>query len=326
MGLLGTLFSKNQSGAFVKAAGAVVQKAAAFEPELTPLTDDALQNRHYDVQLIGGLALASGKIAEMRTGEGKTLVATLPTTLRAMSGKGVHIVTVNDYLARRDAAWMGQVYAALGLSVGVITSGGAYLYDGSHVRSDEDAERDQAGSFKVFYDYLRPATKKEAYAADITYATNNELGFDYLRDNTAYDTAQINQRGHHYAIIDEVDSILIDEARTPLIISGPAADAGELYQQFARIVSSFTEGADYSVDEKQRAVQVTPEGIEKAEKALGIENLYTEGGMKYAHHLDTAVRAKALFKKDKEYVVRDGEVVIVDEFTGVDGLRVSIRQ
>ncbi len=275
-----------------------------------------LNERHYDVQLLGGLALTHGKIAEMRTGEGKTLVATLAATLRALSGKGVHLVTVNDYLARRDAAWMGQVYDYLGLTLGVVTSGGAYIYDGAHTTLSEDASRDETGSFRVFYDFLRPASKKEAYAADITYATNNELGFDYLRDNTAYDEGQIVQRGQHFAIVDEIDSILIDEARTPLIISGPAADAEQLYERFAAIASTFEEGIDYSIDEKQRAIQLTEDGITKAEKALNIENLYTEAGVKLAHHLETAVRAKALFKKDKEYVVRDNEVLIVDEFTG----------
>lgn len=348
-GFLGKLFSKNQSQTFLKGTDPIIKAAGALEPTLQNLNEAELQarlqpfkkegeftdteiaevfalvreaarrtlgERHYDVQLIGGLALAHGKIAEMRTGEGKTLVATLAATLRALHQKGVHIVTVNDYLARRDAAWMGQIYAYLGLSVGVVTSAGAYLYDASHTQKEEDKERDAEGSFRVFYDFLRPATKKEAYAADITYATNNELGFDYLRDNTAYDISQIVQRGHHYAIVDEIDSILIDEARTPLIISGPAADAEGLYERFATIVEGFEKDVDYTLDEKQRAIQVTEEGIQKAEKALGIENLYTEGGMKYAHHLDTAVRAKALFEKDKEYVVKDGEVVIVDEFTG----------
>lgn len=352
MNVLGKLFSKNQSASFIKAATVIVERAGAFEADLASLSQEELQERlarvkertfgrpekpeevaevfalvreaarrtlserHYDVQLIGGYALSKGKIAEMRTGEGKTLVATLPATLRALAGLGVHLVTVNDYLARRDGAWMGQVYQYLGLSVGVVTSGGAYRYDPGHTSSAEDAKRDEEGSFRVFYDFLRPVSKKEAYACDITYATNNELGFDYLRDNTAYDASQIVGRGHHFAIVDEVDSILIDEARTPLIISGPAADAEGLYERFAQIVRNFTEEADYTVDEKQRAVQITEEGIRKAEEALQIDNLYTEGGMKYAHHLETAVRAKALFNKDKEYVVKDGEVVIVDEFTG----------
>lgn len=350
--LLGRLFSENQSGAFVKTAAPVVARAAELTDELSALSQEeltarlaalrertngkpesttdigevfalvreaagrTLNERHYDVQLIGGLALAKGRIAEMRTGEGKTLVATLAATLRALAGKGVHVVTVNDYLARRDGAWMGQVYSYLGLTVGIVTSNGSYIYDASHTAPEDDEKRDEAGAFKVFYDYLRPASKREAYAADITYATNNELGFDYLRDNTAYAEGQLAQRGHHYAIIDEVDSILIDEARTPLIISGPAASVDELYDRFTSIANNFVEGEDYTVDEKQRAVQITEAGITKAERALNIENLYTEGGMKYAHHLDTAVRAKALFSKDKEYVVRENEIVIVDEFTG----------
>ncbi len=350
--ILGGFFTRNQSSTFLKSAEPVVAHATKLASEIealdqaglaarlqevrertggTPTADTdiaevfsivreasarTLNERHYDVQLIGGLALARGKIAEMRTGEGKTLVATLATTLRALAGKGVHVVTVNDYLARRDAAWMGQVYGYLGLTVGVVTSSGAYLYDPSHVPATEDEARDETGSFRVFYDYLRPATKKEAYAADITYATNNELGFDYLRDNTSYDPSQVVGRGFHYAIIDEVDSVLIDEARTPLIISGPAADAGDLYDRFAKIVRVFKPEEDYVVDEKMRAVQITEEGIRKAEQALNIENLYTEGGIKYAHQLETAVRAKALFEKDKEYVVKDDEVIIVDEFTG----------
>lgn len=351
------LFTKNQSAAFLRSAMPVVAAINKLSEELTGLSDDAVRarlqevrtrsraagatsesdlplvfalvreaalrtrrERHFDVQLIGGLALARGKIAEMRTGEGKTLVATLPATFHALSGKGVQIVTVNDYLARRDTTWMGQVYEYLGLTVGVVTSNGAYRYDASHVAPEEakelDSERDVEGSFKVFYDYLRPATKHEAYACDITYVTNNELGFDYLRDNTAYAANQIVQRGYHYAIIDEVDSILIDEARTPLIISGPAGDSQMLYERFASIVQAFTEHEDYTIDEKQKAIQITEEGMRKAEVALGLENLYTEGGMKYAHHLETAVKAKALFQKDKEYVVRNNEVIIVDEFTG----------
>jgi preprotein translocase subunit SecA len=355
--LLGNLFAQNQSASFLKGANLVVEKANKLGDEMAALSQEqlaarlaevkartngtpesdadiaevfaivreasarTLKERHYDVQLLGGLTLAKGKIAEMRTGEGKTLVATLAATLRALAGKGVHLVTVNDYLARRDAAWMGQVYDYLGLSLGVVTSQGAYIYDVTHVTNpEEDAARDELGSFKVFYDYLRPVSKKEAYAADITYATNNELGFDYLRDNTAYEASQIMQRGHHYAIVDEIDSILIDEARTPLIISGPVGDAELLYDKFARIVEALVPEEDYSVDEKQKAVQLTDEGITKAEKALGIENLYTEGGVKYAHHLETAVRAKALFQKDKEYVVKgegqDAEIMIVDEFTG----------
>ncbi len=350
---LDRLFTKNQSASFIKQAAPVVVATNIFTEELKGLPDEAIRTRftevraralvaggapetdiplvfalvreaakrtleqsHFDVQLIGGLALAKGKIAEMRTGEGKTLVATLPATYHALAGTGVQIVTVNDYLARRDGAWMGQVYDFLGLTVGVVTSVGAYCYDSAHVEKEEDALRDTEGSFRVFYDYLRPVTKKEAYAADVTYATNNELGFDYLRDNTAYDSSQIMQRGFSYAIVDEVDSILIDEARTPLIISGPSGDATLLYEQFAGIVRSLKEGEDYTIDEKQHAIQITEEGIHKAEIALGMENIYTEGGVKYAHHLETAVKAQALFHNDKEYVVKDGEIIIVDEFTG----------
>jgi len=350
---LSSLFSKNKSAAFLKGAAARVTEINRHSDELTGLSDDSVRARlsevraravaagatleadlplvfalvreasrrtlrqpHFDVQMLGGLALAEGNIAEMRTGEGKTLVATLPATFHALSGKGVQVVTVNDYLARRDGAWMGQVYHYLGLTVGVVTSTGTYRYDPSHVAKEEDRARDTEGAFKVFYDYLHPVGKRDAYAADVTYITNNELGFDYLRDNTAYDASQIVQRGHHYAIIDEVDSILIDEARTPLIISGPAGDTQNLYERFAGIVRGMQEGDDYTVDEKQKAVQITEEGIRKAETALGLENLYTEGGVKYAHHLETAVRAQALFHKDKEYIVRDGDVIIVDEFTG----------
>ncbi len=346
-------FSKNQSASFLKEAAPIVAATNAFSEEFSGLSDEALRARfnevhnnaietgavseddiplvfalvresarrtlhqfHFDVQLEGGLALLRGKIAEMRTGEGKTLVATLPATFHALSGKGVQIVTVNDYLARRDGVWMGQVYDYFGLTVGVVTSAGAYRYDSSHVAKEEDAERDAESSFKVFYDYLRPAMKKEAYACDIVYITNNELGFDYLRDNTAYDASQIVQRGFHYAIIDEVDSILIDEARTPLIISGPSGDSQLFYERFAEIVRGMKEGEDYTVDEKQKAIQITEAGMKKAEVALGLENLYTEGGVKYAHHLETAVRAQALFHNDKEYVVRDGEIIIIDEFTG----------
>ena len=346
-------FAKNQSAAFLKAAAPIVIASNKHSEELVGLSDASIRARllevrvraseagataeadiplvfalvreaarrtlrqpHFDVQLIGGLALLKGKIAEMRTGEGKTLVATLPAIFHALAGKGVQVITVNDYLARRDGAWMGQVYDYFDLTVGVVTSTGSYRYDKSHVAKEEDAERDVEGSFKVFYDYLHPVTKKEAYAADVTYVTNNELGFDYLRDNTAYDASQIVQRGYQYAIIDEVDSILIDEARTPLIISGPAGDSQMFYERFAEIVRSLNQGDDYSVDEKQKAIQLTEAGIHKAEVALGLENIYTEGGVKYAHHLETAVRAKALFHKDKEYVVRDDEIIIVDEFTG----------
>lgn len=276
-----------------------------------------LKERHYDVQLMGGIVIHQGNITEMRTGEGKTLVTTLPAYLNALTGEGVHVITVNDYLSRRDAVWMGQIYSFLGLSVGVINSDTSFLYDIGHAEgSEEDKERDETGSFKILYEFLRPCTRKEAYDADITYGTNNEFGFDYLRDNIEYEVASLRQRDYVYAIVDEIDSILIDEARTPLIISAPAAESGELYKIFNKIAASLKEEEDYEVDEKSKAVTLTDSGIEKAEKVLGVDNIYTEKGIKYVHHLETAVRAKALFKKDKSYVVKDGEVIIVDEFTG----------
>lgn len=270
--------------------------------------------RHFDVQLIGGVILHRGKITEMRTGEGKTLVGTLPAYLNALTGQGVHVVTVNDYLARRDAVWMGQVYAALGQSVSVINHDASFIYDPSH--SERDDERDEVGSYKVLYEFLRPCTRREAYAADVTYGTNSEFGFDFLRDNIEYEQTSLRQRNHTYAIVDEIDSILIDEARTPLIISAPAQDSENLYTLFAGIAAGLTPDEHYVVDEKMKSIALTDAGIEASEKMLGIENIYTEKGIKYVHHLETAVRAKSLFSRDKEYVVRDGEVVIVDEFTG----------
>lgn len=279
-----------------------------------------LHMMHYRVQVIGGILLHEGNISEMRTGEGKTLVATLPAYLNALSGRGVHVVTVNDYLSRRDAVWMGQVFDALGLSVSVINHQSSYLYDSTQVddenKSDEDKERDDVGSYKIVYDYLKPCTRQEAYLADITYGTNNEFGFDYLRDNIGYNKEQLSQRVHHYAIVDEIDSILIDEARTPLIISAPAQESSEMYVTFAKIARALIKDEDYTVDEKQRAISLTESGINKAEEMLGISNIYSVEGMKYVHHLETAVRAEALFVPEREYVVRDGGVVIVDEFTG----------
>lgn len=287
-------------------------------PEAFALVREAsrrtLGERHYDVQLIGGMLLHHRSIAEMRTGEGKTLVATLPVYLNALTKKGVHVVTVNDYLARRDGVWMGQVYSLLGLSVGVINHDASYIYDPAH--KEIDSERDQVGAYKIKYEFLRPCSRRDAYEADITYGTNSEFGFDYLRDNIEYEPHALRQRPLHYAVVDEIDSILIDEARTPLIISAPSGESEDLYVRFSGIVRPFVQDVDYTVDEKMRTIQITPEGISKAEKALGVENMYTEKGIKYVHHLETAVRAKALYEKDKEYVVRDGEVVIVDEFTG----------
>jgi len=289
-------------------------------PEAFALVREAskktLGQRHFDVQLLGGMVIHQGKIAEMKTGEGKTLVATLPTYLNALSGKGVHIVTVNDYLARRDAVWMGQIYDILGLRVGCINHDSSYLYDSSHAETKTDEVRDAKGGFKVVHEFLRPCSRKEAYGADITYGTNNEYGFDYLRDNLAYSPEQMVQRGFNFAVVDEVDSILIDEARTPLIISAPDAESGELYRTFSRAVENLEKERDYKVDEKLKAATLTEEGIERAEKILGLKNLYAEGGVKYVHHLEQALRAKVLYQRDKDYVVKNGEVIIVDEFTG----------
>ncbi len=346
MSFLGSIFGADVTKGYLP----IVKKINSFEAEMQGLSDEALRGktaefqarlekgekvddvlpeafavvreaskrtlgqRHYDVQLMGGLALHEGKIAEMMTGEGKTLVATLPAYVNALTGKGVHVVTVNDYLSRRDATWMGQIYSFLGLSIGVLNHDSSYIYDPNH--QDKDAERDEVGSFKVIHEFMRPCSKHDAYSADITYGTNNEFGFDYLRDNIAYRPEDLSQREYNYAIVDEIDSILIDEARTPLIISAPSGDAENLYEIFAGIASNLKEGEHYTVDEKLKAVQITDEGINKAEELLGIENIYTEKGVKYVHHLETAVRAQALFKRDKEYVVRDGEVIIVDEFTG----------
>ena len=274
----------------------------------------SLKMRHFDVQLMGGIALHQGKVAEMRTGEGKTLVATLPLYLNALTGKGVHLVTVNDYLSRRDAVWMGELFAFLGLTTAVINHDASYIYDPSHKELDQ--EKDEVASYKVVHEFLRPCTRQEVYAADITYGTNSEFGFDYLRDNIAQSPKNLRQREFNFAIVDEVDSILIDEARTPLIISAPSQKSEKLYETFAKIADQMVIEEDYLVDEKRRAITLTDKGIEKAEKALGVDNIYTEGGIKYVHHLETAVKAKALFTKDKAYVIKDGEIVIVDEFTG----------
>src|SRR6202050_2774470 len=259
-----------------------------------------LKQRHFDVQLIGGLVLHEGAIAEMRTGEGKTLVATLAVYLNALAGKGVHVVTVNDYLAARDSAWMGEIYTFLGMSVGVIVHG------------------------------LDDAQRREAYAADVTYGTNNEFGFDYLRDNMKYDMSDCVQRGHNFGIVDEVDSILIDEARTPLIISGASEESTDKYARVNRIIPKLEKGEeidvapgepkqytkDYVVDEKHRNITVTDEGWEKVEQLLGIGNVADPENWDLKHHVETAVKAHALYHRDVEYVVKIGEVIIVDEFTG----------
>ncbi|HPN15121.1 MAG TPA: preprotein translocase subunit SecA [bacterium] len=276
-----------------------------------------LKQRQYDVQLIGGYVLHRGQIAEMRTGEGKTLTAVAPVYVNALESRGVHVITVNDYLARRDTVWMGQVYHALGLTVGCVQHESGYLYDPEFkAEPQHDENRDETGSFKVDMDYLRPVSRQEAYAADITYGTNNEFGFDYLRDNMVGSVDQMVQRGLNFAIIDEVDSILIDEARTPLIISGPAEESSEMYYRFAELVPRLEVETDYVIDEKLRSATITGSGIAKMEQWLGIENLYAQGGVKLVHHLENALRAHSLYKKDKDYVVKEGEVLIVDEFTG----------
>ncbi len=291
-----------------------------FVPEVFALVREVskrrLKMRHFDVQLIGGYVLHQGKISEMKTGEGKTLVATLAATLNALTGLGVHVVTVNDYLSKRDAGWMGAVYSGLGLTVGVIIHEQAFIYDEQF--SDEDVLDEKTM-------HMRPVTRKEAYLADITYGTNNEFGFDYLRDNMVQTLEQMVQRDLNFAIVDEVDSILIDEARTPLIISAPAEESTSKYYQFAELADKLKEDKDYVIDEKQKAVSLTDEGISQMEKMLGMNNVYEEGGIDTIHHIEQSLKARALFKKDRDYVVKDGEVIIVDEFTGrlMEGRRYS---
>ncbi|MFH1393026.1 MAG: preprotein translocase subunit SecA [Patescibacteria group bacterium] len=273
-----------------------------------------LKQRHFDEQILGGIALHQGKIAQMATGEGKTLTATLAAYLNALADK-VHIITVNDYLARRDTVWMGQIYDFFGVTVGCVNSDGSYIYDAAH-SSKLDETRDTLGSFKVVHEFLRPATKKEAYGCDVLYGTNTEFGFDYLRDNLVGDLSQVISPGRVFAIIDEVDSILIDEARTPLIISMPDAESPKLYETFSKIVPRLKEIDDYTVDLKMRTAVITDDGLTKVEKMLGMDNIYDEKGIKYVHHLEQALRAQTLFHKDKDYVVKNGEIIIVDEFTG----------
>ncbi|HTL60673.1 MAG TPA: preprotein translocase subunit SecA [Nitrospira sp.] len=338
--LLNLIFgSKNDRE--IKALMPIVQRINALEPELTPLSDQALADktqefkkrltagetledilpeafavcremsrrklamRHFDVQLIGGMILHKGRISEMKTGEGKTLVATLPIYLNALEGKGAHLVTVNDYLAKRDAQWMGQLYHALGLSTGVIQHDASFIYDPTYDAADKRLQ------------HLRPCTRPEAYRADITYGTNNEYGFDYLRDNlvvTALD--QCVQRDLNFAIVDEVDSILIDEARTPLIISGPTDQTTDLYYRINAIIPQLKPEHDYTIEEKTKTAALTEEGNVRVEKLLGVENLYDPANMDLVHHVVKALQAHALYKRDVDYVVKDGEVIIVDEFTG----------
>ncbi|MSQ26387.1 MAG: preprotein translocase subunit SecA [Dehalococcoidia bacterium] len=277
-------------------------------PEAFALVREAgkrtLGQRHYDEQLLGGIILHQGKVAEMRTGEGKTLVATLPVYLNALTGLGVHVVTVNDYLAKRDAAWMGKIYYLLGVSVGILNHDTSFLYDPS-VEIQDERMKD-----------VRPVTRRQAYGADITYGTNTEFGFDYLRDNMVMELAQAVQRPLHYAIVDEVDNILIDEARTPLIISGQSSESAQTYRQCSQLIPTLHETEDYTADAKDRTVTLTPAGLEKLERRLGVENLYDQANYKLTHYVDNALKAHAMYRRDREYVVTDGEVIIVDEFTG----------
>ncbi|OGD24865.1 preprotein translocase subunit SecA [Candidatus Azambacteria bacterium RIFCSPHIGHO2_01_FULL_40_24] len=307
----------------------ILPEAFAAVREATKRT---LKQRHFDVQLVGGIALHQGKIAQMATGEGKTLTATLPVYLNALKNS-VHIVTVNDYLARRDTAWMGQIYDFLGLTVGCVNSDGNFIYDPAHLTKSEirnpkseinsndqnnklDEVRDTQGAFKVVHEFLRPVVKKDVYNCDVVYGTNTEFGFDYLRDNIVSDISQIISPERHFAIVDEVDSILIDEARTPLIISMPDAESPKLYETFSHIVPRLKENEDYNVDLKMRTAVINDAGLNKVENILGIGNIYDEKGARYVHHLETALKAQALFHKDKDYVVKNGEIIIVDEFTG----------
>ncbi|RJQ14192.1 MAG: preprotein translocase subunit SecA [Nitrospiraceae bacterium] len=324
----------------IKRLWSVVEKINSFEPSITPLSDDELKAksgefrrrleggeglddilpeafavvressrrvlnmRHFDVQLIGGIALHEGTISEMKTGEGKTLVATLSVYLNAIDGHGVHIVTVNDYLAKRDAQWMGPLYNFLGLSLGIIQHDSSFLFDPSYHSEDSRLQ------------HLRPLGRKEAYLADITYGTNNEFGFDYLRDNMRYHINDYVQRELNYAIVDEVDSILIDEARTPLIISGPSEESTDKYYVIDKIIPKLKQESDFTVDEKARSVTLTEEGNIKIEKLLGAGNLYDPANIELVHHVNQALRAHVLFKLDVDYIVKDNEVIIVDEFTG----------
>jgi preprotein translocase subunit SecA len=325
----------------IKALMPLVQRINGLESALTPLSDEALADktqafkkrlaggetiddilpeafavcremsrrklnmRHFDVQLIGGMILHKGRISEMKTGEGKTLVATLPIYLNALEGKGAHLVTVNDYLAKRDAQWMGQLYHALGLSTGVIQHDASFIFDPTYDASDKRLQ------------HLRPCTRPEAYRADITYGTNNEYGFDYLRDNLVVtDLNQCVQRDLNFAIVDEVDSILIDEARTPLIISGPTDQTTDLYYRINAIIPQLKPEHDYTIEEKTKTASLTEEGNVRVEKLLGVDNLYDPANMDLVHHVVKALQAYALYKRDVDYVVKDGEVIIVDEFTG----------
>lgn len=303
--------SDQELGAKTEAFRARLAEGATLD-ELLPdafavcreMSKRVLGMRHFDVQLIGGMVLHEGKIAEMKTGEGKTLVATLALYLNALGGQGAHLITVNDYLAKRDAQWMAPLYHQLGLSVGIIQHEASFLFDPDYQGADTRLQ------------HLRPCARQEAYRADLTYGTNNEFGFDYLRDNMVGDLSHGVQRAQQFAIVDEVDSILIDEARTPLIISGPTEDSTDLYYRIDRIIPSLTREADYTIEEKTKTSALTEEGNEKVERALGVANLYDSSNMSLVHHVVQALRAHALYHRDVDYVVQDGQVIIVDEFTG----------
>jgi preprotein translocase subunit SecA len=341
--MFGTILSKvfgTKNDRELKRVWPLIEHVASFEPAIAGLSDDQLKEktvelrkslengktlddilpeafavvrevskrklkmRHFDVQIIGGIVLHEGKISEMKTGEGKTLVATLPVYLNALEGRGVHVVTVNDYLAKRDAQWMGPIYHFLGLSVGIIQHDSSVLYDPAYFAADKRME------------FLRPCTRQEAYAADITYGTNNEFGFDYLRDNMKYDLSDYCQRELNFAIVDEVDSILIDEARTPLIISGPSEESTDKYYKIDKIIPRLEKETDFTIDEKAKTAILTEEGNIKVERMLGAGNLYDPANIDLVHHVLQALKAHTLFKRDVDYVVKDGEVIIVDEFTG----------
>jgi preprotein translocase subunit SecA len=290
-------------------------------PEAFALVREAakrtLGQRHYDVQVMGAIALHEGKIVEMKTGEGKTLTATMPLYLNALEGKGCHLVTVNDYLARRDTVWMGQIFHLLGFSVGCLNHEQSFLYDPEYKKPPEEKEklRDELGSFYVVEDFLRPCTRKEAYLADITYGTNNEFGFDYLRDNMVFDPAQIVQRNLHFAIVDEVDFILIDEARTPLIISAPSKEPENIYYFFAKLAERLKKEEDYKIDEKDRTFEWTEKGQERVVSFLK-KDPWAEADFRTIHRIENAIRAKEFFHLDRDYVIKNGQIIIVDEFTG----------
>ena len=341
--MIGTLLSKffgTKNERELKRLWPIVEQVGSLEPRISGLSDEQLREksaefrrslesgksvdellpeafavvrevskrkmrmRHFDVQILGGVVLHEGKISEMKTGEGKTLVATLPVYLNALEGKGVHVVTVNDYLAKRDAQWMGPLYHFLGLSVSIIQHDASFVYDPAYYSTDKRM------------DFLKPCTRQEAYAADITYGTNNEFGFDYLRDNMKYDISEYCQRELNYAIVDEVDSILIDEARTPLIISGPSEESTDKYYKINKIIPNLQKDVDYTVDEKAKTAILTEEGNIKVERLIGAGNLYDPANIELVHHVLQALKAHAIFKRDVDYVVKDGEVLIVDEFTG----------